>query len=188
MMHPKVDIPQSKSFFLRIQAGEQEAFKLAFDVYYRHLVLYAHRFLGDMDLSENIVQNVFVTLWEKRAALQIESIKAYLIVSVRNQCHNEIKHQKVVRDYEARFANAENETIPDFPDPEIMAKINKAINELLEQRRRIFTMNRVDGMRYKEIAEALNISPKTVEVQIGKALKCLRESLASLRGMVYHHN
>jgi RNA polymerase sigma-70 factor, ECF subfamily len=75
-----------------------------------------------------------------------------------------------------------------FPDEVVMARINKAIEELPEQRRRIFTMNRVDGMRYKEIAQALNLSPKTVEVQIGKALKYLRESLAGLKNVVYYHN
>jgi RNA polymerase sigma-70 factor, ECF subfamily len=188
MVQTKVDMPESKSLFMRIQVGDQDAFKVVFDLYYKHLVLYANRFLGDMDLAENVVQNIFVALWEKRASLKIDSIKAYLIVSVKNHCRNEIKHQKVVRGYESNYSGADSEEAPVFPDEVVMARINKAIEELPEQRRRIFTMNRVDGMRYKEIAQALNLSPKTVEVQIGKALKYLRESLAGLKNVVYYHH
>lgn len=188
MNRPIIDIPQSKSFFRRIQSGDEEAFKVVFDLYYRHLVLYAVRFVADRDMAENIVQNVFVKLWEKKASLDIESVKAYLIVSVRNQCHNELKHQKVVRNFEAQFVHEAYNDEPDLPDAEVMDRINRVIDELPEQRRKIFKMNRVDGMKYKEIADALCISPKTVEVQIGKALKTLRDSLFSLKERVYHHN
>ncbi|MFT3740207.1 MAG: RNA polymerase sigma-70 factor [Breznakibacter sp.] len=188
MVHPSVDIPQAKSFFLRIKAGDQEAFKVVFDLYYRHLVLFALRYMGDKDLAENIVQNVFVKLWEKRTSLDVDSVKAYLIVSVKNQCRNELKHSKIVREYESRQPMGEEEPEPDFPDPEVLERINRAIEEMPEQRKRIFKMNRVDGMRYKEIAETLHISPKTVEVQIGKALKYLRDNLYHLKSRVYQHN
>lgn len=188
MVSPKVDIPQSKSFFLRIKAGDQEAFKLVFDLYYKHLVLFALRFMGDKDLSESIVQNVFVKLWEKRESIDVDSVKAYLVVSVKNQCQNELKHRKIVRDYESRHVMDDQGPEPEFPDTEMLERIYKAIDEMPEQRRKIFKMNRLDGMRYKEIADALHISPKTVEVQIGKALKYLRDNLYHLKSQVYQHN
>lgn len=179
---------QSPGFFQRIAQGDEKAFKMLFDYYYKHLVIFAIRYIDDKDLSESIVQNVFVKLWEKRETLQIESVHAYLLTAVRNQCQNELKHQKIVRAYEKNFIPGEWMTETVYPDQEVMARINEVIDQMPEQRRKIFKMNRLDGMRYKEIADKLEISPKTVEVQIGKALKYLRDNLIQLKQQIYHHN
>jgi RNA polymerase sigma-70 factor, ECF subfamily len=176
------------SIFYRMQKGDQFAFKQIFDTYYRHLVILAMRYVGDRDLSENIVQEVFVNLWEKREMLQIQSLQGYLVVSVRNRCQNELKHQKVVRAYETNAIPDVFQPVSEFPDEIVMNKIISVIDMLPEKRQKIFKMNKLEGMKYKEIALVMQISPKTVEIQIGKALKFLRENLASLKVKVYHEN
>ena len=188
MLNAHSEILQSPGFFQRICQGDEKAFKMLFDYYYKHLVIFAIRYLDDRDLAESVVQNVFVKLWEKRQSLQIESVQAYLLTSVRNQCKNELKHRKVVRAYESSYIPAEWVSESVFPDQQVMARIYAVIEQMPEQRRKIFKMNRLDGMRYKEIAEKLEISPKTVEIQIGKALKYLRDNLMQLKQQIYHHN
>jgi RNA polymerase sigma-70 factor (ECF subfamily) len=129
-----------------------------------------------------------VKLWDKRKELQIQSIKGYLMVAVRNQCHNELKHQQVDKKFQQSVHFEETDAEAEFPDEEVMSRIYAVIEQMPEQRRKIFKMNRLDGMKYKEIAAALHLSPKTVEVQIGHALKFLRENLSSLKTRIYHHN
>jgi RNA polymerase sigma-70 factor (ECF subfamily) len=165
----------------KIKAGDETAFELVFKNYYPHLVLLAQKYLGDKDLSESIVQSVFVKMWEKRREIEIRSLKGFLVVAVRNKCTNELKHQQVVREYE-KVSDTKDEAVwMTFNENVYLQKINNVIEELPEQRRRIFKMSRMDGLKYREIAEKLNISPKTVEVQMGKALKYLREQLQPLK-------
>ncbi len=165
----------------KIKAGDVRAFELVFKNYYPHLVLLAQKYLGDKDLSESIVQSVFVKMWEKRAETTIKSLRGFLVVAVRNRCTNELKHRQVVHAYEKRHADMAEPVWMSFSENVYLQKINSVIDELPEQRRRIFKMSRMDGLKYKEIAEKLNISPKTVEVQMGKALKYLREQLQPLK-------
>ncbi len=164
----------------KIKVGDKYAFELVFRNYYPHLVLLGQKYLNDRDLSESIVQEVFVQMWEKRRTLQIRSLKGFLVVAVRNRCTNELKHQQVVRHYEKVHEETDVEWMS-FNENAYLNQINKVIDELPEQRRKIFKMSRLDGLKYKEIASKLNISPKTVEVQMGKALKYLREHLQPLK-------
>ncbi|MCU4154647.1 RNA polymerase sigma-70 factor [Carboxylicivirga sp. A043] len=172
---------QDYKLLQKIKAGDETAFELVFKNYYPHLVLLAQKYLGDKDLSESIVQSVFVKMWEKRREIEIRSLKGFLVVAVRNKCTNELKHQQVVREYE-KINDAKDEAVwMTFNENVYLQRINNVIEELPEQRRRIFKMSRMDGLKYREIAEKLNISPKTVEVQMGKALKYLREQLQPLK-------
>ncbi len=164
-----------------IQKGDERAFEQLFKSYYPHLVLFAQKYLGDRDLSESLVQDVFVNMWEKRQYLEIRSLKGFLVVAVRNKCNNELKHQKVVREYSRVEDNRTLEEWPGYTEEVYLNKINEVIDQLPVQRRRIFRMSRMDGLKYREIADKLNISPKTVEVQMGKALKFLREKLQPLK-------
>jgi len=152
-----------------------------FKNYYPHLVLLAQKYLLDRDLAESVVQEVFVKLWEKRAAMEIRSLRGFLVVAVRNKCTNELKHRQVVREYEKESGEANEGVWLTFSENVYLQHINKVIDELPDQRRKVFRMSRVDGLKYREIAEKLNISPKTVEVHMGKALKYLREQLKPLK-------
>jgi len=165
----------------KVKAGDEHAFEMVFKNYYPHLVLLAQKYLKDRDLSESVVQSVFVKMWEGRLSMEIRSLRGFLVVAVRNKCTNELKHRQVVREYEKESGDANEGVWLTFNENVYLNQINKVIDELPEQRRKIFKMSRMDGLKYREIAEKLNISPKTVEVQMGKALKYLREQLKPLK-------
>jgi len=165
----------------KVKEGDSKAFEVVFKHYYPHLVLFAQKYLGDRDLSESLVQDVFVKMWEKRVNLDIRSLQGFLVVTVRNQCHNELKHQKVVREHVKIEEHKEMFEMPVFQETIYLNRINQVIAQLPDQRRRIFRMSRMDGLKYREIADKLNISPKTVEAQMGHALKFLRENLKPLK-------
>lgn len=173
-------ITDDKNILLRLRKGDELAFERIFKKYYAPMVLFALNYLHDKDRSESIVQDMFVKFWEKRFALDISSLRSYLVVAVRNRCNNELKRQGVIRNYEKSVEPDVGEW-PQYSDKESVEIINKIIEELPPRRKKIFKMSRLEGLKYKEIAEKLAISPKTVEVQMGKALKYLREKLLPLK-------
>jgi len=172
--------------FSKIQNGDNKAFEHLFKKHYIYLVAFANSFIHEIDISENIVQNIFVKLWEKRAKYQITSLKGYLMVAVRNSCQNEIKRLQHERTYKQAKKTEIIIEETNYPDSRAMDIITHAINQLPEQRKRIFKLNRLDGLKYREIADQLNISQKTVEAQMGKALKYLRKTLLELKKQVYN--
>ncbi len=174
------------NIFDKIKNGDEKAFELVFKEHYLHLVAFANTFLHDIDNAENIVQNIFVKLWENRNQYKISSLKGYLMIAVRNSCNNELKRLHHERTFQKSIENDELVESINFSDSKVMDKISSIINQLPEQRKRIFKLNRLEGLKYREIATKLNISPKTVEVQMGKALKFLRENLIELKKQVYH--
>ncbi len=165
---------------MRLREGDELAFEGIFKRYYAPMVLFAVNYLHDKDRSESIVQDVFVKFWEKRFEMEVSSLRGYLVVSVRNRCHNELKRQGVIRNYE-KAVEPDIEEWPVFSDRVSVERINMIIEELPPRRKIIFKMSRIEGLKYKEIADKLAISPKTVEVQMGKALKYLRDKLLPLK-------
>ena len=135
------------------------------------------------------MQEVFVSVWNQRERLNpSKMIKSYLFTAVKNEALNELRH----RDVQTRSQERILDTIAKDLTPEqelTSAEINKeiyyAINELPEKCREIFKMNRFDDLKYAEIAEILNISIKTVETQMGRALKKLRERLKPFLPIIY---
>lgn len=149
---------------------------------YKHLCLYAFGFLKDMDASEEIVQDVFVNLWKKRKDISISTNpKSYIYTSVKNLCFNQIKHLKHVDSY--MQYNHHNIQLQEQIESDVMVanemqqKISDSINNMPTERKKIFLLSRNQGLKYREIADQLNISVKTVENQMGKALKYLRAEL-----------
>ncbi len=186
MLNKKNKNNSNELLFEKIQNSDAKAFEQLFNMHYLHLVAFANTFLHDIDNAENIVQNIFVKLWENREEYKIQSITGYLMVAVRNSCHNEIKRQQHQRTYELNNDNQEIIEHVNYSDSGVMNKINAIINQLPEQRKKIFKLNRLEGLKYREIAEKLNISQKTVETQMGKALKFLRDNLLELKKQVYN--
>jgi RNA polymerase sigma-70 factor, ECF subfamily len=165
-----------------LQAGDANAFEMIFKDHYEQLCRYAHSFLGDKDEAEEVVQASFIGVWEKRTALNItESIKAYLFQMVRNRCLNVLKHEKVKQvhiKHETHHAEKTRESVSEAVHAsELEQRIVEAIKQLPEQCRLVFKLSRFEEMRYQEIADQLNISVKTVENQMGKALKMMRTQL-----------
>ncbi|MDI1322203.1 MAG: RNA polymerase sigma-70 factor [Algoriphagus sp.] len=171
-----------QAVFFAIRSGQIPAFEMLFKTYYQPLCRYANSYLKDPDGAEEIVQNAFIGFWEKRDSISIEnSVKAYLYRAIRNSCLNELKHEQVKQRYLAN-ESFKGEKISEPADQlaiheELEDKIRAAIQTLPEQCRLIFTMSRFEELKYQEIADQLNLSVKTVENQMGKALKLMRVQL-----------
>ena len=143
--------------------------------------------IHDDDEAEEIVQEMFFRIWDKRNQLEIRSsVKNYLFRSVKNLCINYITHNKIKSEYAGKILSDVNtrEIGESYFEPELAEKIEKCIDELPEKRKRIFRMSRENGLKYHEIAEKLGISVKTVEVQMGMALKTLRDRLKDYRTLL----
>ena len=165
-----------------ISAGDELAYEGLFKSHYPELTLYAMRFVQDMENAEAIVQDIFFNLWNKREKLEIKvSLKSYLYRTVKNACLNVLKHQKVEHKYKEHFSRELqiDEMSPDnwMVESELSDKITGAIEKLPPERKKVFVLSRFEELKYREIAEKLDISIKTVENQMGKALKFLREEL-----------
>jgi len=181
--------PEEKELFDRIKKSDEKAFEMLFHKYYGHLCLFATKIIKDDASAEEIVQDLFVKLWEKREQLSIEtSLKNYLFRSVKNLCLNYIQHNKtkivhaqsVLSEMESNFSDDNN-----YPEIDLAFKIEESINSLPGKRREIFRLSRQEGLKYHEIAEKLNISIKTVETQMSLAIKTLRDKLRKYNTFFY---
>lgn len=170
-----------------IRNGDRKAFEAAFRAWYRPLCAYAMPIVRDKDEAEETVQNVYYNIWVKRETIRVTGpLKSYLYRAVHNECLNRLKHLKVRAAYadDYRSANSDAVTHGKLEAKELGKQISDAIGSLPEQCGIVFRMNRFENMKYAEIAEKLNISVKTVETHMGKALKILRLRLAEYLSML----
>lgn len=170
---------------LRLKQGDQSAFAEVFNSYSESMVRYAFTLLKDQDDAEDIIQQLFVQLWTKRETLEVtSSLKSYLYRSVHNSCLNKIKQIGVRERYVSAVQQTDTGTAAAASQlmerKEIAHAIEAAMNELPEQCRKVFRMSRFDQLKYQQIADELGISVKTVENQMGKALKHMRSKLQHL--------
>lgn len=167
------------TIFQQIKTGDETAFSRLFDHYYVPMCFFAVKFLNDLDISRSVVQQVFVDLWIKREKLNVEhSVKSYLFQCVRNRSIDYLRQQK--SNIQISESTEEMLTAPFYDmieESEMYSHVNTTINQLPEKCREIFILCRQDGLKYSEIARKLNISVKTVEMQMGIALKKIRSSL-----------
>jgi RNA polymerase sigma-70 factor (ECF subfamily) len=166
----------------RLQMRDEAAFEQAFKENYKSLHAYAYTILRDEAIAEEMAQNVFYKLWDRSESLSISgSVRAYLFRAVHNESLNYLKHLKVRSEHQLYVSHRMNEGTDNASKKiqlkELEEKLQKALNELPEQCRTIFQLSRFEELRYREIADTLNISVKTVENQMGKALKILRTKL-----------
>jgi RNA polymerase sigma-70 factor (family 1) len=165
-----------------LRKGNKKAFSLLFNKYYKDLVLFGGNFLPNQNLCEDIVQTVFLKLWRDRESLEIEtSLKSFLLRSAQNNCLDELRHKGVVREHESysmSFDLSENIDTENYVlFSNLQDQLEKAMAKLPKVCREAFEMNRLEGIRYREIAERLSVSERTVEVRMGKALRLLRQYL-----------
>ena len=176
-----MDLTDEKELYLRLKEGDERAFNALFQKYYSSMCHFARQFLNDSEMAEETVQDMFVRIWEKRESLNIEtSVKHYFFRSVRNHCLNQIQHQKIRKQYASMVKESAHQDIdPDqyYVEVDLLKRIENSIDSLPAKRQEIFRLSREQGLKYKEIAEELKISVKTVEAQMGLALKHLREDL-----------
>ncbi len=167
----------------RIRQGDKQEFEKLFRSSYVSLVRYAKRILKDHDTAEEIVQDLFFRLWQDRGTLTIESsLNGYLFRSVHNKSLHFIEHQKVIDRHAGEIAASADETAEPVTDAiyysELQSKVARVLERLPERCSVIFRMSRFEGLKYNEIAEKLSVSLKTVEANMGKALKEFRKALA----------
>lgn len=170
------------------QHDDRRAFRLLFDMFYPQLFRLALYYLKGREIAEEVVQDVFLKIWQIRQTLStITDFRAYIFSATRNHCLNQLekKSSPVLLTFD--------DVLPDqligadeTPDEalqllETQSSIQSAINALPPQCRLIFQMVKEQGLSYKETAELLQISPRTVEVQIGIALKKLAVALKAIR-------
>lgn len=160
----------------------EAAFERVFKTNFKALHRYAYTFVKDEYIAEDVVQSAFVKLWEKSSDLRIHSsVTAYLYRSVYHECLNHLKHQKVRTMHETfvkhTTSGSEGSPAEQMQLKELQDKLSDALAQLPEGCRTIFQLSRFESLRYKEIADKLGISIKTVENQMGKALKVLRLKL-----------
>lgn len=177
----KVELSEQQYWPL-INKGDKNAFEIVFKSYYQSLCNYACSIIKDIDESEEVVQNIFYNIWNKRETLEIQGpIKSYLYRAVHNDCLNKLKHAKVksmyAEDYKKTASEGYEDASKTIQAKELGTQINEAIESLPDQCGKVFKLSRFENLKYSEIAEQLNISVKTVEVHMGKALKILREKL-----------
>ena len=161
---------------------DEQVFGRLFKTYFKQLRNYAFSFVQEQALAEDIVQTVFFRLWDRIEGLNFsDSVAAYLYRAVYNESLNAIKSSKVRRSYLSRvqrhMSHQTDNALKKLQLNELEKKLREAINELPEQCRTIFQLSRFEELRYRDIGERLGISVKTVENQMGKALKILRARL-----------
>ena len=161
---------------------DEAAFEQVFKTHYKNLHAYAFTILKDEDDAEEMVQQVFSKLWERSEHLSFSGpVAAYLYRAVHNESLNFLKHQKVKVGHQLHVAysmkNKSQHEQGKMMGKELENKFREALNELPEQCRTVFQLSRFEDMKYREIADKLEISVKTVENHMGKALKLLRTKL-----------
>jgi RNA polymerase sigma-70 factor (ECF subfamily) len=165
--------------FNEIKHGHETAFRKIYEDYYTRLCFYAGKFVHDPEQARSLVQEIFVKLWVKRENLNVTySIKAYLFNSVRNRCIDYLRKEKSNQEALAGLIQEDSVSTDHMEVAELNARINSAIQALPDKCREIFVLCRFEGLKYTEIAGRLSISVKTVEMQMGIALKKLRNSLS----------
>ena len=167
----------------QLRAGSRAAFDTIFRTHYGPLVALAERVLRDRSAAEDVVQDIMVELWRRRETLTIETtLKSYLFRATRNRALNAIRHEQVER-RAAPYLATDPATPPTVEqklhEDDLAAAVQRAVEELPARCREVFELSRVHGLKYAEIASAMNISVKTVEAQMGKALRLVRERLAA---------
>ncbi|MEO8961160.1 MAG: RNA polymerase sigma-70 factor [Ginsengibacter sp.] len=160
----------------------EKAFEQVFKTHFKSLHSYAVTIVKDEAAAEEIVQGIFFKLWERPGSLSITgSVAAYLYKAVYNESLNHLKHIKVRQKHQShvlyQMKNETESAAKKISLKELESRLHKALQELPEQCRTIFQLSRFEELKYREIADRLNISPKTVENQMGKALKILRMKL-----------
>lgn len=174
--------PSDKEMIARMVNNEVEAYESLFHRFYTPLCQFILKYVGDETLAEEIVQETFIHFWEKRDTLNIHSsLKSYLYTSAKNNALNYLKSQYARQGFQRDFFDKEeipiNTTQESILFDELQVLVQKAIKRLPERCRTVYLLSRNSGLSYQEIADELGISVKTVEAQMGLALKRLREYL-----------
>ena len=174
-----VSLMEIKEILVELKAGKPSAFRYLFDQYYDGLVLFANHWLNDAEAAEDVVQECFVDFWVNRRFEKItDGLDKYLVQSVKHASLNYIRASKRREFRHELAAEYEDVSVQEEQQGE-WERLYTAIQQLPEERKRIFMMVCLEGKKYKEVADLLGISINTVKTQMGRAFQYLRETLKS---------
>ncbi len=162
---------------------DKALFEELFNLHFKHLCHFAKQYVKDDDSCQDVVQKVFISLWSRRADIDPQQgIVPYLFTAVKNRCLNHLRDHKKYRSHVLDLDCGDLEVVPPLVDhqlavEELQEKIDAALDKLPEKCRLVFEMSRYRDMKYREIAQTLGISPKTVEAHMSKAINSLRKDL-----------
>ncbi|HEY8513326.1 MAG TPA: RNA polymerase sigma-70 factor [Cyclobacteriaceae bacterium] len=167
--------------FASIRKGDKEAFAELFNRYWNTAFFIAYQKLRDQGAAEEVVQDLFISLWNKRESLAIHNFSSYLYACVKNKCLNYIESKIIEKkhwDYYKQFIpQADYETEKMVSYNTLLEAINTSMESLPKKTRRVFQLNRLEGRSVSEIANALNLSEKAIEYHLARSLKHLRMHL-----------
>ncbi|MEX0660604.1 MAG: RNA polymerase sigma-70 factor [Balneolaceae bacterium] len=170
-----------------IQKKDERSFEILFKKYYLPLTRFVWRYVDSKAIAEELVQELFTILWEKREEWNVDTektIRSYLYKSARNLALNQLKHQEIKEKYDSEWMNQKEHPSIKYRDEirehQISTAISRAIEELPPRSKITYKLHRHDGLTYTEIAEVMGVSVKTVESQMTRTLKTLREQLSYL--------
>lgn len=169
---------------------DEKIFEFIFKAYFPRLMAFARKFIEDREVTEDIIQEVFLKVWEKRKEIEEETFHSYLFTLARNACLNHIKHQKIAAKYRINLEDKAKEEglyyADFFSDPfhqtiftEVQSEIERIIDNLPDQTQKVFRLSRFDGLKNPEIANLLDISLRTVEKHNTRALQKIKVRLSS---------
>jgi RNA polymerase sigma-70 factor (ECF subfamily) len=171
---------EEKYIIAGLKNKDKTIFDFVFSYYYTGLCTYTRRWVNNPDIAEDLVQDFFVRLWTNSSNIEItSSLKSYFFTSVKNRAINHLKHVKIKEKFVVQTINGSTEDYSnwEFTEPELTELIEKGMQKLPPRCREIFILSRFEGKDNGEIAEMLEISKRTVELQISNALKILRTEL-----------
>lgn len=173
---------EDKALIEKVRNGNKEAFEVLFKRYYKNLCISALRYIPDEKAAEDLVQDMFFRIWEKREDLYITtSLESYLYRSVHNLSLNYLNHEKIKRGFNEKIIRGYKEKHYNddtaFREFELEDTVNKSIEMLPERRKMIFKLSRFENLKNQEIAKKMNVSIKTVEAQMTQAIRFLRDRL-----------
>lgn len=185
----------SKDLVINIIAGDKSSFEKVYRYYYSRLNYFAKQYVFDSEIAKNIVQDVFTELWVKRNVLQEETnLNAWLFTVTKNKSLKIISHLKSQKNY-SNYINSRQLVInysalsdfdtSNFVFEELQSQIDEALDKLSPACRKVFEMSRFEDLKNKQIAEELNLSIKTVEAHISKALRSLKSALKDYLPIFY---
>lgn len=178
----------NKTLYLAIKKGDRKAFEFIYKSWYEPLVHFSNEYLSDLDAARNIVQNIFLRLWEKHELVDADSnLRSYLYMATRNACLSHMRHLRVEEayfkkvainqeDFQLNYDALEELKIDQIDFSRLEELIRDTIESLPERCREVFMLSRYQEMKNREIAEKLGISVKAVEANITRALLKLRRN------------
>ncbi|BEI56146.1 MULTISPECIES: RNA polymerase sigma factor [Butyricimonas] len=172
----------SDDIFIGLKRRDEAALSVLFDTYYEKLYLFAEKYIYDSDKAHDIVQDVFLKIWENAERLELtSSIQHYLFASVRNGCLNYLKSLQIEDRNNRKYAEAyiESQNVDMVDDEELLARVRQVLDELPEKCREVCLLRFVEGYKYAEIAARLDMNENTVKAQLHRGMERLKQAFAT---------